>query len=229
MTPQPEERSLHDAFAEAAHDITPGPVPLAAVERAGRTRRRRRSTALALGSALLVTAVAVTAVRAFTPRQGVSLAVPAVTAHTARPTGPTPAPPAKPPTVVQPGQRLTPAPGVQLWLTPEGKHWSTPDGGENFRSVTDGNLKTAEPGLSHQSEGAAGGVFHSGVYYGTRKAARIVFTTRTSSTTATLVELPGNPGWGAWYISTPPSTQDAAITLYDATGKVLAALPGGPP
>ncbi|MEV7683123.1 hypothetical protein AB0O64_31975 [Streptomyces sp. NPDC088341] len=151
--------------------------------------------------------------------------------------------------VVAPGERVKAAPGVRLWLTREGKYWSTPDMDEQFRSVVDGNLDLSTPGVSRQSESAGNLYFHSGVYYGSRAAARVEVTTRTGRTVrASMVELPGKPGWGAWYTTTelPPVTatvlgpegagtgRDAGgpldfirgVTLYDSAGRVLASLAG---
>ncbi|MEV0037696.1 hypothetical protein [Streptomyces sp. NPDC050804] len=150
--------------------------------------------------------------------------------------------------VVAPGERVKAAPGVRLWLTREGKYWSTPDMDEQFRSVVDGNLDLSTPGVSRQSESAGNLYFHSGVYYGSRAAARVELTTLTGRTVrASMVELPGKPGWGAWYTTTelPPVTtavlgpegagtgRDAggpvdfirSVTLYDSAGRVLASLP----
>ncbi|MER7832435.1 hypothetical protein [Streptomyces sp. NPDC095602] len=135
------------------------------------------------------------------------------------------------PTVVRPGERVDAGGGWTLWLTRDGKHWAGPDGYENFRSVTDGNIDLGHPGVSHQSEGDATGVFHSGVYYGTKKAARVELVAADGTRTrAALVELPGKPGWGAWYVSTPPATDPGGIgvALYDRTGRLLAELPARP-
>ncbi|CAL9301795.1 hypothetical protein [Streptomyces sp. SudanB25_2051] len=135
------------------------------------------------------------------------------------------------PTVVRPGERVDAGGGWTLWLTRDGKHWAGPDGYENFRSVTDGNIDLGRPGVSHQSEGDATGVFHSGVYYGTKKAARVELVAADGTRTrAALVELPGKPGWGAWYVSTPPATDPGGIgvALYDRTGRLLAELPARP-
>ncbi|MYZ33653.1 hypothetical protein GT002_00550 [Streptomyces sp. SID4917] len=150
--------------------------------------------------------------------------------------------------VVAPGERVKAAPGVRLWLTEEGKYWSTPDMDEQFRSVTDGNLDLSTPGVSRQSESVGDRYFHSGVYYGSRAAARVEVTTRTGRTVrASMVELAGKPGWGAWYTTTelPPvakvlgpegagtgrGTDSGApvdfirsVTLYDTAGRVLATL-----
>ncbi|ORT53823.1 hypothetical protein [Streptomyces sp. CB03238] len=130
--------------------------------------------------------------------------------------------------VVAPGERVKAAPGVELWLTEEGKHWSTRDGGENFRSVVDGNLDMSRPGISHQSESDGRHTFHSGVYYGTKDATRVTLTDKAGrTTTAALVELPGKPGWGAWYVTTRAHTAGShTITLHDNAGTVLAELPG---
>ncbi|KUH36436.1 MULTISPECIES: hypothetical protein [Streptomyces] len=240
MTPEPPAdaeaaaRRLRVVFTETAHDITPAPVPLAAIERAGRARLRRRSAALATGCALAVTAVALTLTQVLAPARSPSPAAPAtpVPGPTVPPSPSRPAsPPAVPPRVVAAGERVDAGRGWKVWLTAEGKHWSGPDGFENFRSVTDGNIDLGEPGLSHQSEGDQKGTFHSGVYHGTKGAARVELTgpdgTRTS---ATLLELPGSPGWGVWYATTPPAPDGDAggdrLALYDAAGTLLAALPG---
>ncbi|MFF8385605.1 hypothetical protein ACF053_18425 [Streptomyces kanasensis] len=237
-------RRLRVVFTETARDIAPAPVPLAAIERAGRARLRRRSAALATGCALTVTAVALTLTQFLAPARSPSPAVPAtpVPGPTVPPSPPPSpsrpvSPPAAPPRVVAAGERVDAGGGWKVWLTAEGKHWSGPDGFVNFRSVTDGNVDLGEPGLSHQSEGDQKGTFHSGVYHGTKGAARVELTgpdgTRTS---ATLLELPGSPGWGVWYASTPPRPEAGAgagagaggdrLALYDAAGTLLAALPG---
>ncbi|MDT9681582.1 hypothetical protein RND61_05755 [Streptomyces sp. TRM76323] len=129
--------------------------------------------------------------------------------------------------VVRSGERVDAGRGWTLWLTRDGKHWAGPDGYENFRSVVDGNLDLSQPGVSHQSEGGQDGVFHSGVYYGTKKAARVELVAADGTRTpASLVELPGRPGWGTWYVHTPPSTGGGpGVALYDRTGKLLAELP----
>ncbi|MFJ8694738.1 hypothetical protein [Streptomyces roseolilacinus] len=130
--------------------------------------------------------------------------------------------------VVKAGERVDAGRGYTLWLTPGGKHWSDPDGFENFRSVVDGNIDRSRPGVSHQSEGSPAGVFHSGVYYGTKKAARVELVAADGTRTpASLVELPGRPGWGAWYVHTPPSTHPGGpgVALYDRAGRLLAELP----
>ncbi|MFD4316820.1 hypothetical protein [Streptomyces sp. NPDC058548] len=132
---------------------------------------------------------------------------------------------------VRPGQRVDAGGGFTVWLTRDGKHWTGPDGYENFRSVVDGNIDRSEPGVSHQSEGDATGVFHSGLYYGTRKAGRVELSdTEGHKTVATLIALPGRPDWGVWYAHTGPADGNGGsslgVTLYDRAGKLLAELPG---
>ncbi|MFI8824552.1 hypothetical protein [Streptomyces sp. NPDC053431] len=130
--------------------------------------------------------------------------------------------------VVGSGERVDAGRGWTVWLTEEGKYWSGPDGYENFRSVVDGNVDLSRPGVSHQSEGDAAGVFHSGLYYGTKKAGKVVLTgTDGTKTPATLLELPGRPGWGVWYAHTGPENEGgASVALYDRNGRLLAELPG---
>ncbi|WP_245703309.1 hypothetical protein [Streptomyces lushanensis] len=152
--------------------------------------------------------------------------------------------------VVAPGERVKAGPGIRVWLTREGKYWSTPDMDEQFRSVVDGNLDLSTPGVSRQSESVGDRYFHSGVYYGSRAAARVELTTATGRTVrASMVELAGKPGWGAWYATTElPSPAEVlgpegagtgagagtdtgrpadfirSVTLYDTAGRVLATL-----
>ncbi|MFF7776003.1 hypothetical protein ACFZCG_16430 [Streptomyces tanashiensis] len=127
---------------------------------------------------------------------------------------------------VRSGERVDAGQGYTVWLTEDGKHWAGPDGFENFRSVVDGNIDRSHPGVSHQSEGSEAGVFHSGLYYGTRKAGRVELTDAEGhKTVATLVALPGRSDWGVWYAHTGPSKDSPAVALYDRAGKLLADLP----
>lgn len=138
---------------------------------------------------------------------------------------------AKPVRTVRPGRRVDAGGGFTVWLTRDGKHWTGPDGYENFRSVVDGNIDRSQPGVSHQSEGDATGVFHSGLYYGTRKAGRVELSDDAGhKTVATLIALPGRPDWGVWYAHTGPADGNGGsslgVTLYDRAGRPLAELPG---
>ena len=47
--PDAEGDRLREAFAREAYDVTPSPVPLAALRRAGRRARRRRRAATVSG------------------------------------------------------------------------------------------------------------------------------------------------------------------------------------
>ncbi|WP_374986423.1 hypothetical protein [Streptomyces fradiae] len=157
---------------------------------------------------------------------------PALPAAPAAPIPPTTDTPTTPTTdtirVVRPGEPVDGGDGWTLWLTRDGKHWTGPDGYANFRSVTDGNIDMSRPGVSHQSQGDETGVFHSGLYYGTERAARVeLIATDGTRTPASLLELPGRPGWGVWYVSTPPATDQGGqgVALYDRTGRLIAELP----
>jgi hypothetical protein len=152
-----------------------------------------------------------------------------VTAPAAEPVAAPVSLPAAAPTrirTVRSGERVDAGQGYTVWLTEDGKHWAGPDGFENFRSVVDGNIDRSHPGVSHQSEGSEAGVFHSGLYYGTRKAGRVELTDAEGhKTVATLVALPGRSDWGVWYAHTGPSKDSPAVALYDRAGKLLADLP----
>ncbi|MFF9427723.1 hypothetical protein [Streptomyces sp. NPDC014746] len=210
------------AFARAAFDVTPGPVPLAAVRRAGRARRRRRTAALSavsvLGAAAVAAVVALVPVRPSPPEPARVAAQPTAVRSS----------PAAPDRIrtVRPGERVEAGRGFTVWLTADGKHWRDPDGLENFRGVSDGNIDRAAPGVSYQSEGGPEGAFHSGLYYGTTAAGRVELTTGPGGRTvlATLLALPGRPGWGVWYATTGPGGGVTAVTLYDRAGVRLATL-----
>ncbi|MFF8381758.1 hypothetical protein ACF07V_37330 [Streptomyces sp. NPDC015661] len=129
---------------------------------------------------------------------------------------------------VRSGERVDAGLGYTVWLTEDGKHWAGPDGYENFRSVVDGNIDRSQPGVSHQSEGSEAGTFHSGLFYGTRKAGRVELTDAEGHrTVATLLALPGHPDWGVWYARTGagPKSSGLGVALYDRAGKLLAELP----
>ncbi|MFI8824554.1 hypothetical protein [Streptomyces sp. NPDC053431] len=233
---------LRAVFARAAHEITPGPVPLADVRRRGRARRRRRAVTLAALAVLSVSGAATVAALSLPGEPGRPVRV----APLVPPVPPLPTVAAGPGQVTTPevpkvtevrlvraGQRVDAGRGWKVWLTSEGKHWAGPDGYENFRSVTDGNVETSAPGISYQSEGDTSGIFQSGLYYGTRAVGRVELRDADGRTAlATLLELPGRPGWGVWYAYTPASRRDPGSTpdvaLYDRTGRRLAGLDGLP-
>ncbi|WP_236246316.1 hypothetical protein [Streptomyces sp. CC210A] len=223
-------RRLRAAFAEAAHGVSPGPLPLAAVRREGRARQRRRATALATGAALVATVLPLLVVRALTDPAPAPVATPPRPSSPPASQEPSPGtPPAAPPTVVSPGERVDAGKGWTLWLTEDGKHTSDTDGEEDFRPITTANLDTSAPGVTHQSVTGAQGGFHSGLFYGTRSAARLELTDgRGTKVPGTLVELPGRPGWGGWYAHTPPAADGDrtgfAVTLYDTQGVPVATL-----
>ncbi|MFE7514181.1 hypothetical protein ACFU8I_23580 [Streptomyces sp. NPDC057540] len=219
----PADGDVRAAFTRAALDVTPGPVPLAAVRRAGRARRRRRTAGLSalsvLGAAAAVAAVVALVPVRSSPPEPVRVAAPPTAVR------PTQAPDRI--RTVRPGERVDAGQGYTVWLTGDGKHWKGPDGLENFRGVTDGNIDRSRPDVTYQSEGGPQGAFHSGLYYGTAAAGRVELTTGPGGRTvlATLLELPGRPGWGVWYARTGPGGGGVtAVTLYDRAGARLAVL-----
>ncbi|MFF8512833.1 hypothetical protein ACF064_32650 [Streptomyces sp. NPDC015492] len=136
--------------------------------------------------------------------------------------------------VVAPGERVQAAPKVQLWLTKDGKHWSTPTQADQFRSITDGNLDMSRPGVSLQSEPVDGTYLLSGVYHGKGDATTVRVVTDKGTVNGHIVTLAGNPGWGAWYATSPLPTGTKSthgkddfvksVTALDAAGRTIAAL-----
>ncbi|MET8505433.1 hypothetical protein ABZV60_12340 [Streptomyces sp. NPDC004787] len=175
-----------------------------------RTRHQRR-----LLAAAVVAAAALTAAPAAVAAPAPAAASVSAAAKTTSPVR-----------VVAPGERVDAGGGFTVWLTAEGKHWLGPDGTENFRSVVDGNIDLSRPGVSHQAEGDATATFHSGLFYGTRRAGQVVLTDADGHrTSATLLELPGRPGWGVWYAHRTGSVEGVGVALYDRNGRLLAELP----
>jgi hypothetical protein len=140
------------------------------------------------------------------------------------------------PRIVRPGEHVVAAPGFELWLTTEGKHWVEPDNQDpQFRSVVDGNIDLSHPGVSIQASADGSGNYHlSGVYYGGRGTASYVEVETTLGTVrGKLIELPGRPGWGAWYAVTRTDGADPGqgpdflrkVTVYDTRGRVYSELP----
>ncbi|MDQ1294328.1 MAG: hypothetical protein QG608_2211 [Actinomycetota bacterium] len=145
--------------------------------------------------------------------------------------------PAAPVRTVRPGEVVMAAGGVKVWLSEEGKFWQTKGDPEaNFRSVVDGNIDRSEPGVSLQSSEAEVGVeglFFSGVYYGPGmgKAVKVVLEGSDGKICeGSLLTLPGDPGWGVWYVDSPVSHWDGAhrrvarVSVLAAQGKVLASV-----
>ncbi|WP_331718640.1 hypothetical protein OG985_49640 (plasmid) [Streptomyces sp. NBC_00289] len=224
MTSRPDTERLREVFADAAYDITPSPVPLAAIEKASHARRRRRAAGLAVGCGLLLAPLAITAPHIAAPVQTHTAARPATTI-----------PSASAVRVVAPGERVQAAPGVKLWLTKDGKHWSTPDMPEGqFRSAVDGNM--GGQGASMQQEPVGKNYFLSGLYLGKGDAARVKVVTQDGTIAGTVVKLAGKPGWGAWYATSKLpklphlSVSDKkqvhsfvrSVTVYDTAGHIVA-------
>ncbi|AVH57563.1 MULTISPECIES: hypothetical protein [Streptomyces] len=230
--PPAEAERLREAFARAAYEISPSAVPLAAIEREGSARRRRRRTAVlgaACGALLVPLAVVVL-------RDGASagpsdhVKPPVASAAT---TSPSPSVPAGKVRVVTPGERVQAAPGFTIWLTEDGKHWLEPGApGTQFRSVTDGNLDLTRPGVSLQQSGDDDRYFLSGIFHGKGEPARVEVRTVAGDFNGTALTLAGRPGWGVWYLvaKLPESATSAntmtgvteSITVYDAKGGVIA-------
>ncbi|MEV7687075.1 hypothetical protein ACFW1F_11005 [Streptomyces bungoensis] len=233
--PAPEQAGagwLREALAEAAYDVTPSPLPLAAVERRGRRLRyRRRAAVLGAGAGMLLAPLAVVALRGTGTGPDAEHSPPPAASVSASP-APTVSPtaPAPTPRVVAPGERVTAAPGFRLWLTAEGKHWMTPSSpGPEFRSVVDGNVDSGTPGVSLQSEITRSRAYLSGLYYGGKGVASGVDVETAAGTVhGKLIELAGHPGWGVWYATAAvgPGGGGAGfvseVSVHDTEGRLYA-------
>ncbi|WP_329289224.1 hypothetical protein [Streptomyces sp. NBC_01455] len=236
-----EAGRLREIFAEAACDVTPSPVPLAAVERAARRRRRRRAATVAGAAfALLVVPAAAVALRA---GFGAGADATRVTGPSATPRGTV--------RVVTPGERVRIASGIKVWLTEDGGHWNSPwSSAPLFRGVKDDGIDIGTPGVTLQEEGVGdNGYFVSGIYHGKGDAARVRIETTAGDVDGTALTLAGSPHWGVWYaLVRPPKTQETPktrevlgmpglpmkrrfhggptkrVTVYDSAGGVIATM-----
>ncbi|MFG2346190.1 sigma factor-like helix-turn-helix DNA-binding protein [Streptomyces phaeochromogenes] len=215
----------HPAYGAGGRN-EPGPVPppgipaavIPAVEEAGRTRRRsrRRTTAvLTTVCALLLAPLVVGAVRGTGPGGdgGDGGDTTPVSRTAVR--------------VVTAGERVSAAPGAEVWLTKDGKHWSTPKGPNQFRPAGEGS-KGSGAAITLESEPASGTrLFHSGVLQGSREASRVELTTPDGTFTARVLTLAGSPGWSVWYADTrlqdgKGQLSEITVKAYDSAGKLLA-------
>lgn len=190
MNRESETERLRAVLTRAAEDISPSPLPLAAIERAGRTRRRVRTAGTAIGSAVLVTPVIAVAMHLGSAlpspwhRHGNP---PAATGN-----GATGVPAAR---VVAAGERVDVGPGLSVWLTGKGKYVSSPSEGTQFTPKVDGDQTG---GVNLQAGQVSGKWFVSGVYLGQGTASRVEFRTVDGRVVAGhVLQLAGDRTWGS--------------------------------
>ncbi|MCZ7416362.1 MULTISPECIES: hypothetical protein [unclassified Streptomyces] len=220
--PERAEAELSAALRREADALPTGPAPVDAVVRAGRSRRRTRR-AVVLGSAA---AVAVLAALPLLPG--------AADPGRVEPAVPSPAP-ADPsgtgPRTVEPYAPVTVAPGLRLGLLPGGRQTyvlAEPEGfreavehareqglGENIRprSISAGYLAMAGTGVERVE----------GAWRLPEPPRRIVVTVAGKEYPAELFTLPGDPGWGVYFLDTTalPRFDTFTVTAYDAEGEVF--------
>ncbi|ANP48316.1 hypothetical protein J2Z21_003695 [Streptomyces griseochromogenes] len=213
--PEPIPGDLSEAFVSAADDAPRTPVPLAAIEREGRTRRRRRRIAALLTCCLLVLGPLGYVTWRLVGGAGSGSATPGktVAAGAVR--------------VVAAGERVRPLSGTELWLTKDGAHWSAPKGGGEFLPVA--GLSSGTPAVTLRLEVVDGRLLLSGVHHGGGPAARVEVETPSGRVPGKVLTLAGDPGWDVWYATTrfvvakdKRMLLDTRVTVYDANGKVLA-------
>ncbi|CAM5652696.1 MULTISPECIES: hypothetical protein [Streptomyces] len=128
--------------------------------------------------------------------------------------------------VVTPGERVRAGAGVELWLTEEGKHWSTPEVEHQFRSVVDGNIDLHTPSIGMTAETVGDRYFLSGIHVTGHPSVRVVVRTSDGEVTASVVRLPGRPGWGVWYtdVALHENLTIDRVTLQHESGREIASL-----
>ncbi|MFD3330550.1 hypothetical protein [Streptomyces sp. NPDC058701] len=221
MTTPFDSDRLRDAFTDAAHDISPSRVPLAAIKAAGHEQRRKRAAGLAGACVLLLVPLAATAVEYLPSTASHITATPAAPAVSAR--------------MTVPNERVTVAPGAELWLTKDGLHWSTPQQFNQFRSLTEGNVPN-EASVSLYAEPIGDVLFLAGAYRASTDAAAVRIETTSGTVNGTIVRLTGKSGWGAWYATSPLAHSTATpqhgtkegsvlrITVLNGSGNTLASM-----
>ncbi|MFD6836441.1 MULTISPECIES: hypothetical protein [Streptomyces] len=122
--------------------------------------------------------------------------------------------------VVAPGEKVELGHGYAMTLTREERCVGSA-GGRICKSVTDGNQPAGT--VSLQSFGEEGRTLYSPLYVGPGRAARMTVTAAGRTLEARVVALAGRPGYATGYVwSAAEDPADRTVTVYDATGRVLA-------
>ncbi|MEE1928613.1 hypothetical protein V1J52_10475 [Streptomyces sp. TRM 70351] len=210
--------ALAAALRREAQDARTGPAPVEEVVRAGRARRRRNRAAAG------VTAVAVLAapllVSAWpTPGEQVR-AVPAAPS-------PTPSASGARLHTVAPYEPVAVAPDLRLGLLPEGRQNYVLVSADAFAASLDAS-RSAHMGDSIRPRSISGGyaadsgavLWLSGVWRLPEPPARVVVTAAGRDHPAALHTLPGDPGWGTYFLDARalPRFTSYTVTAYDASG-----------
>ncbi|MBW1598278.1 hypothetical protein [Streptomyces sp. JJ38] len=213
---------LSAALRREADALPTGPAPVEAVVRAGRSRRRTRR-AVVLGSAAAVTLLAALPLLPGTADPGrVEPAVPS----------PAPADPSGTgPRTVEPYAPVTVAPGLRLGLLPGGRQTYVLAEAEGFREAVEHareqglgeNIGPRSISSGHLAIEGTGIERIEGVWRLPGQPLRIVVTAGGEEHRAELFTLPGEPGWGVYFLDTTtlPPFDSYTVTAYDADGKVF--------
>jgi hypothetical protein len=226
-----DDDALRRMFGESAERARVGAAPVEATMGRGRAlHMRRRNTRVAV-AVIALSSLGLGLGMAMGPDAGSPNPEPGSVA----------APPAQAAEVrqVAPGQRVEVGHGIAMWLTSNGYHYVTdPIMPQNTagRAVTDDRVFPVDTvDLRVYSTDAAS--LYTGAYRGERNAARVTVRVAGRTLQATLLTLPGNPGWSAYYTDGPfvkvPTEKggsvQALVTVYAADGTVLATTPGTEP
>lgn len=219
-----DQDALRGLLAEEAARAPMSVAPVDALERGGRARKTRRTTALG-SAALALVAVPVTAIAL---HGGTDTAVDADALNRLS-TGDGPRSPFR---FVEPGEPIRVEPGGQtMTLDAEGYCRTDDDGFETCKSAVDGNQGPGSPSLQGGYDEEAQRHYYYGLYIGEEAPARIVVGSDEAELNATIVSLPGDPGWVAYYAVGPRVEPDPTtpgmldgVTVYDENGGVLGRL-----
>nr|WSX77898.1 hypothetical protein OH826_31075 [Streptomyces sp. NBC_00899] len=225
------EERMRRALSDAAATVEP--APWAAGEVLGRAARRRRNRRVAVCVPLVVAVAAIAALAAGVARGP----------DEPRPVAAAPAPPPRPRTppspavvwpavrVAEPGRAIGFGGGVRMRLAAGERCVDWKDGGGwdcRDESNEDGNQPQGS--VSTQAYGYTGGMRYTLLYRGTAAPARMCVTVAGRAWPATVVTLPGHPGWAAGYLDLPTSAASQGpftplgLTVWDADGRVIASL-----
>ena len=220
--------ALGPALHHEADAVAPGHPPVEAVVRRGRARRLRRRAGV---TSAVVGVVAVSLTLTVAPRVTSGPAPPATTPSELP--GPPPASKqATPPErqVVRPYQAKALSGGWWLGLLPDGRqnYLLAPNSTtktEFDQQMADQRKKPSGDNLPPRSIGG-GADSHAGNIWGSWRhpgQVRITVTIAGKEREATLYSLPGEPGWGVYYLDArhlaPRTTY--SVTAYDADGNVF--------
>ncbi|MFD5316802.1 hypothetical protein [Streptomyces sp. NPDC127098] len=205
---------IGERLRAAADALVPGPAPVAELLDRGRRARRRRRLATA------ATAVATA---------GACLAATLLALPDGAAPPPAPAPPVAPAPspehvrVAEPGEEVTVAPDVTVRLSPDEDYRLSVSGDPMGTTGAESPAASTSPlEVAHWT--VFGRVLYHGVWRSTDPPSRITVGLDGREYPATLLALPGDPGWGVFFLDATDLTasRSVSVTAYGADGRPFA-------